>query len=227
MTLTKDFLTKATKKGRTAAIGMLNEMARTAGLPQPTYAYQALGNSKNPWHFMKVRFRVPRSLLASYGADDAGGALTVTGSGKCRTKQFAKSLAALEAVHRLEERMSLGRDELRRRMDEFRRGQEEAIARVESTPVGSEILDASWSAVPVDAKLSVTFPASREGRISFLSDTGGCPKAMMAARAMTLACQGGLPEVALHGQQLDEDMVRFANVSSMSDIVESVKGTIV
>ena len=57
MTFTKDLLARHSKKfrkGRLEAVEMLNKLARAAGLPDPTYAYEPGGTHKRPSHFMKV-----------------------------------------------------------------------------------------------------------------------------------------------------------------------------
>ena len=104
MILRKDMLTKSMKRGRLSAVALLNKLAEAGPLPAPHFEYEAGGSTKRRQHFYKVRFRIPEFLFEdNENADYFLAGNTITGAGKCTTKAFAKSLAALEAVHRLEE----------------------------------------------------------------------------------------------------------------------------
>mmetsp|Transcript_33069 Transcript_33069/g.80358 ORF Transcript_33069/g.80358 Transcript_33069/m.80358 type:complete len:1277 (+) Transcript_33069:152-3982(+) len=235
MTLTKKILTKATKKGQTAAISVLESLSSLADLPPPVFEYEAGGSTKKPSHFYKVRFRVPSFLEEDdentvggrFRKGGGGGGFTVTGAGRCTSKKSAKSLAALEVIHRMEMSLCLQRDQIRKDLETYKQQRKATQEELESLPAQAEIPNVSWSAIPVDPSLSAAVPASREGCISFLRHTDGCAKSMLIAKAMTLACEEELPDIVSHGNQTDEGATqRFANIRSKSKIVPSPQGPV-
>ena len=197
MILKKDMLTKAMKRGRTSAVALLNDLSRTSGLPDPHYDYEPGGSVKKRSHFYKVRFRVPQFLLDSRDVDRS----LVVGAGRCTTKKNAKSLAALEAVHRLEEAMDVSRGGIPTLLEEYRKRRQEEKEQLEALPVEKEIPGVSWDHLPVD----MSFPEqpTRRGRIDFFPLLRRNHNAFTAAKAITLASKGGLPQLAIHANQTD------------------------
>lgn len=210
MTLMKDMLTKSLKKGRLKAVTLLNDLARIGGIPEPHYEYKPGGNVRKPVHFYKLRFRVPQFLQQKSEYEIR----TIVGAGRCRSKQDAKSLAALEAVHRLEEMLDANRGGLQQLLEEYRLHQQEQQDAVEATPVTDEIDGVSWTTVPLDPSFSPTLPANRFGRIQFNRKLiQELPEAFLGARAVTLTSEGRLPQVDVHANQTDIGVLqRFANV---------------
>jgi hypothetical protein len=176
MVLYKDLLTKNLSKGRDTATALLNRLSKAGGLPEPTYELQAGGNNKYPSFFFKVRFRIPAFLLqkkkdgACAGREgDADVIFTnvISGAGRCKNKKMAKSLAALECVHRLEYELDLKRSELEHKLEDYTVQQRLAKAQVQSVPVSEQIPGVSWRNIPMDDAFPETLPASRAGRIEF------------------------------------------------------------
>mmetsp|Transcript_41888 Transcript_41888/g.100602 ORF Transcript_41888/g.100602 Transcript_41888/m.100602 type:complete len:1131 (-) Transcript_41888:798-4190(-) len=217
MILTKELLTKGTKKGRVTAVNLLNDFARFAQLPEPYYEYNASGSTKRRWHYYKVRFRVPKLLqqtdkdgyLFEYAT--RGGEIVVFGSGKATKKTDAKSLAALEVVHRLEESLQVSRNGLPDLLEQYRQNIKDKQASIEATPVTEEIKGVSWTNLPMDGQ----FPelGDRKGRIIFSQSVLNNPKALLGARAITLTSRNSLPTVVHHSNHRDQlGLQNWANI---------------
>jgi HrpA-like RNA helicase len=225
MVLKKEMLTKTLKKGRLTAVNLLNQISRAGSLPEPHFDYEPGGSVKKPSHFFKVRFRVPNFLVDNERLDLDSGSVVV-GAGKCRSKQFAKSLAALEVVHRLEEGLNAQRGGLQKMLDDFVNKQKQRQEEIESTPVEKEISGVSWENLPLDPSFAETLPASRRGRIDFSHSLMANEDAYMAAKALTISSEQMLPEVAIHANQTDIGILqRWANIRSSSKI-QNVSGPI-
>eukprot|EP00529_Nitzschia_sp_RCC80_P008148 CAMPEP_0113474346 /NCGR_PEP_ID=MMETSP0014_2-20120614/18534_1 /TAXON_ID=2857 /ORGANISM="Nitzschia sp." /LENGTH=1187 /DNA_ID=CAMNT_0000367185 /DNA_START=121 /DNA_END=3681 /DNA_ORIENTATION=- /assembly_acc=CAM_ASM_000159 len=217
MILTKELLTKGTKKGRATAVNLLNDFARFAQLPQPHYEYNAGGSTKRRWHYYKVRFRVPK-LLQEADKDGylfeytiRGGEIVVSGSGKASKKIDAKSLAALEVVHRLEESLQVSRNGLPDLLEQYRQNIKDKQASIEATPVTEEIKGVSWTNLPMDGQFSEL--GGRKGRIIFSQSVLNNPKALLGARAITLTSRNSLPTVVHHSNHRDQlGLQNWANI---------------
>lgn len=218
MLLKKEFLTKSAKKGRVGAVALLCDFSRLGNLPDPLYEHEVGGFTKRPSHFMKVRFRVPKVLLEHLNKHSLEwGSFNnfVTGAGRCASKKNAKSLAALEVLHRLENDLNVPRNGLPKILQEIQekiKAKEEAFL---THPVDKELPGVSWASLPIDKQ----FPEStdRRGRIMFhssLTDT-----ARMAARAITLTSRDELPKVEFHSNHRDHGSSHnWANVQASGRI---------
>jgi len=179
-------------------VNLLNQISRAGSLPEPHFEYEPGGSVKRPSHFFKVRFRVPSFLVDNewLGLDSRS---VVVGAGRCRSKQFAKSLAALEVVHRLEEVLNAEREGLQKMLDDFINKQKQRQEEIESTPVEKEISSGvSWENLPLDPSFAETLPASRRGRIDFSHSLMANEDAYMAVKALTISSKQMLPKVAIH-----------------------------
>lgn len=231
MTLTKELLTKSLKKGRMGAVALLQQLSRAGGLPEPVYEHETGQMGKRTRHFCRVRFRVPSFLSAEESEPSAdnlyrlGRRSTVSGSGRCTNKAYAKSLAALEVLIRLEEVLEVGRGSLAKSAGEYTAIQKIKQEELEAVPVTQELPGVSWTNIPVDAAFSETLPAGRRGRIDFLRslvhDTIG--DAFMAAKAITLTSRERLPEVTVHANHTAGEVQRYANVRAIG-LIEGVVG---
>lgn len=226
MILKKEMLNKPLKKLRVTAIDLLHKLSKAGGLPDPVFEHSAGGTPKRPTHFFQVRFRVPNFIkedLVASGAIDCVNA--VTGSGKCGTKANAKSLAALEAVLRLEDALDMDQGSLQKRMDDFIDEQKRKNDELLAVPITQEIPGVSWENIPVDPSFSETMPAGRLGTIDFFSSmVKESPDAFMAAKAMTLTCQEMLPAVGIHSDHTaDDEILRYANIRALG-LIEGVVG---
>jgi hypothetical protein len=134
MIYAKDMLTKSMRKGRTTAVSLLNELRKAGGLPEPHYEYKPGGNTKKPIHFYELRFHLPRFLVEDLNFDAEHSGNIVTGSGKANQKQYAKSLAALETVHRIEEG-SNATTKLSNLFDEYKEVQRQRQEEIEAVPL--------------------------------------------------------------------------------------------
>lgn len=152
MILRKDMLTKALKKRKANAINLLNELSRIGDHPEPRFQYTSEGYAKKPVHFYKVQFRVPK-FLNSYQT-------SVVGTGKCTKKADAKSLAALEALCRLEEDIECNFGDIEKYLEEQKKKQQEKKEILESTPVENPTPGVGWSNLPID-------PMFGESKFSF------------------------------------------------------------
>lgn len=190
------------------AVGVLSRLARCAGLPEPIYDHRPGASKKNPSHFMKVTFRIPDFLRTDYELFTRN----VVGGGKASQKAFAKTLAALEAVQRLEADMGLNKGELAKLVDKYEDEQRQKKEKIQSTPVEQEIQGVSWESFPIDPSFPDTDPATRRGRIYFNPELRQNPRAFAAAKAITLAATGTLPEVVIHGTTTDEGFDQYANI---------------
>jgi ATP-dependent RNA helicase DHX57 len=213
MIYAKDVLTKLTKKGRTTAVNLLNELSKAGGLPEPHYEYKPGGTTKKPIHFYKLRFRLPRFLVEDLNYDDGYSGSIVTGSGKANQKQYAKSLAALETVHRIEEGLNTT-TKLSNLFDEYKEMQRKKQEEIEAAPVEQQLPGVAWENLPLDINFPETLPATRRGRIDFFPSLVKNKNAFMAAKAMTLSSKEGLPEVQVHANQTDDGLQRWANFNS-------------
>lgn len=209
MVLHKELLTKSLKKGRLQAVSLVDRLARAGGTPAPVYEYDASGTPKRPKHFMKVRFPVPKFLRDEGDFYDRH----VVGAGKAGQKAFAKSLAALEAVHRLEEALDLERGGLQKRLDEYEMQQQKEKEKIEATPVEEQIEGVTFASLPLDHSFADFYPATRKGRIHFFPRLMQNPKALMAAKELTLSSHPDLPEVVHHHNRTDDKGIqRWANI---------------
>lgn len=215
-------LTKSLKKGRLTAESLLSKLSQVGGIPEPHYEYEACGSVKKPLHFFKVRFRVPHFI----NGDRKGNVFydTIHGAGRCTTKQFAKSLAALEAVHRLEEELDVQRGSLQNRLDDYlaklKRKQEE----LEAFPVNQQLPGVSWENIPIDASFSETLPAGRLGRLEFFPQLVDNVDAFTAAKAITLTSEERLPTVDIHvNHSKTKELQRWANIRA-AGIIKGVVG---
>ena len=203
-------MTKAMRKGRGTAVSLLNRLAKTAGLPEPVYDHQPGASKRKPSHFMKVTFRVPGFLQEM--SDCSFEYRNVVGGGRASQKAFAKSLAALEAVQRLEETMGLGRGELLKVIDKYEEDQQKKKEEIQATPVEQEIEGVSWDSFPMDHSFPDSDPATRRGRIHFNRELRENIHAFSAAKAVTLSTPGMLPEVVIHGTRTDYGFKQYANI---------------
>jgi len=209
MVLHKELLTKHLKKGRLEAVSLLGRLAKAGGTPLPVYDHEGSGSPKRPKHFMKVRFHVP-DFLRQQGDFDYR---NVVGAGKAGQKAFAKSLAALEAVHRLEEALDLKRGELQKKLDEYELQQQKQKERVEATPVEQQIKGVSWASLPLDHSFADFDPATRRARIQFSPALMLNPSALIAAKELTLNSYQELPEVTNHWNGTDfNGFQRWTNI---------------
>lgn len=205
-----DMLTKSLRRGRLEAVNLLDRLSKAAGLPVPHYQYESSGYTKKPSHFYKVRFRVPE-FISDEMKDWAGS--SVTGAGRCKSKKSAKSLAALEAVHRLEEALELPYGSLKKKVDELEAKQKQQQEEIENTPIETEIKGVSWENIPIDPSFAETNPAKRLGRIEFFPDVRDNYEAFMAAKFITLRAQENLPTFEHHSNMTDDSGVqRWANL---------------
>eukprot|EP00977_Amphora_coffeiformis_P027211 scaffold34595_cov160-Amphora_coffeaeformis.AAC.21 len=217
MILTKDMLTNTMKKGRLNAVALLNDFARMAKLPEAHFEYEARGSTKKRWHFYKARFRVPQALRNAdknknlWEYTTRGGNVMVHGCGGATKKADAKSYAALEVVHRLEEALEVPRNGLTDLLNKMRQEMEEKQAAIEATPVTEEIPGVSWKNLPVDVQFPE--PGDRKGRIIFTPNILDNPTALLGARVLTLSSRGGLPTVVHHSNHRDEmTLQNWANI---------------
>ena len=219
MTLYRDGLTKISKKGRAEAVSLLSQLSQVAGLPEPVYQYEAGGYVKKPMHFMKVRFRVPQFLNDNMSE-------TIVGSGRDRNKQFAKSLAALEVVHRLEESLNAERNSIPQLLQEFIEQREQKQAALEAVPVDQGIPDVDSSSLPLDlcSGFEASLPAKRTGRLEFFPALMKDEEANLAARAITVTSAKQLPKVGLHANQTDEyeSLQRWANIKAFGGPIDGI-----
>lgn len=219
MVLTKEMLTKSLKKQRTTAVSLLNQLSAAGNLPDLTYEYQHGGTPKRPSHFAKVRFRVPRFLLDATSSDKKDGVTlftnSVTGSGRCTKKVSAKSLAALEVVLRLEEEMEVPNGYLLQQLEDYIKNQQEKKAAIEAIPVSQEIPGVSFDNVPFDMTFKENNPAGRMGTIDFIPDVLADRDATMAAKAIILTSQNGLPTCETHvNNVMDGSPHRYTNIKA-------------
>jgi hypothetical protein len=147
MIYAKDMLTKSMRKGRTTAVSLLNELRKAGGLPEPHYEYKPGGNTKKPIHFYELRFHLPRFLVEDLNFDAEHSGNIVTGSGKANQKQYAKSLAALETVHRIEEG-SNATTKLSNLFDEYKEVQRKRQEEIEAVPLEEELPGVAWENLP-------------------------------------------------------------------------------
>lgn len=209
MILTKDMLTKTLKKGRLKAALILGRLTRAGGVAEPTYEYSAGGTNKYPSHFYKVKVFIPKFLQDH--PDFEFMFTSVTGSGRCKNKKMAKSLAALEAMLRIEESMDQTRGSLEARVEEFEKLMAEKRKEVEAIPVENEIPGVSWKNLPRDKCFPEFEPAGRRGVIEFSEQLRANSRAFTAAKAMTLSSTRRIPEVVHHSVQTDTGLLQ--NVS--------------
>ena len=211
MILTKEMLTKATKRGRGEAVELLNRMAQAGGIPIPHYEYNQQGSTKKPKHFCKVRFQAPEFLRKD------GDLLShvVVGSGRCSTKKNAKTLAALEVIHRIQDEMDLELGGLKSKVTGYEEEQSKRREEIEATPVDKQITGVSWESVPVDPAFA---GPHRIGRIQFFPELLADKEAFVAAKALTLSATDNLPELTHHATATKNsyEAQRFANIRPYS-----------
>jgi HrpA-like RNA helicase len=218
MVLTKDMLTKALKKQRATAVSLLNQLSNAGKLPEMTYEYQLGGTPKRPSHFAKTRFRVPRFLLESTTPNGDNVTLfsnNVTGSGRCTKKIASKSLAALEVILRLEEEMAVPNGYLLEKLESYIAEQNRRQAAIEAVPVSEEIPGVSFDNTPYDMTFKENNPAGRLGTIDFVPEIKQDPDSAMAAKAMILTSQNGLPMIETHvNNVMDGEPQRYTNIKA-------------
>jgi hypothetical protein len=222
MILTKEILTKTLKKGRLKAAAILGRMTRAGGVAEPNYEFYAGGTNKYPSFFYKVKIFIPK-FLQDY-PDFEFIFSSVTGSGRAKNKKMAKSLAALEAMVRLEEGLDLTRGNLESRIEAFEKLQAKKRAEIEAIPVENEIPGVSWKNLPIDRCFSEFEPAGRRGVIEFTEELRANSRAFTAAKAMTLSARHRVPEVEHHSSQTDTGFLQNVSklVSRCYDFYQSI-----
>jgi HrpA-like RNA helicase len=209
MVLKKELLTKSLRKGREAAVSLLQKLSHVGGLPEPMYEYEAGGSVRKPSHFYKIRFRAPKFLLDRLYQQH------ITGAGRASQKAYARTLAALEVVHQIEEDMSVSREGLQKLIDDIIEKEAAKKALFEEHPITEQLPGVSWENVPIDAAFQETNPAGRKGRIEFFPDLMQNPRALVAAKLLTITEREGLPAIAIHANQTDSGVLqRWANIGS-------------
>lgn len=209
MILTKEMLTKSLKKGREEAVHLLLKLSQLGGIPEPHFEYNSAGSNKRPAHFYKVRFRIPQFIIEEAAQGGFFGDIVVHGAGRCSNKKFAKSLAALEAIHRVEESLEVERGYLQKRLDDLAEEKIRKQQEFENFPIAQQLPGVSWENIPIDSSFSEILPAGRQGRIEFFPSLLDNPEAFLAAKAITLASRNTLPVLEFHANQKQQ---RWANI---------------
>jgi len=222
MILKRETLSKSLRKGRLTSIQLLDRLSKAAKLPSPNYFYEAGGHAKYASHYYRVKFRIPDFLKRHYAPqDELLFETSVTGAGRDHIKQFAKTLAALEVVHRLELLLDVPRGGLEERLGQWEKRVANEQKHLRAVPVAQPLPGASWRNVPVDDAFPETLPANRSGRLDFglliasaTTDGENSKEALMAAKALTITSHRQLPTVARHGNQIDGGLINFVNIRS-------------
>jgi hypothetical protein len=222
MVLVKELLTPKLMKSRFQAVELLRRLAQAGGLKAPTYEFEMQGTPKKPKHFCKVQFKLPDFLRKQ--TDFIGYGNRVSGAGRCSKKAMAKKLAALEAVHRLEEFIDMRKGDLFQRLDEFEKAMKQEKQKVESTPIEQELTGVSWENIPIDSMFNETDPASRKGYLEFSPELFNDQRALAAAKGLILTSRMSLPKVVVHENQGKEGMQCFANITTDSRRLEGAGG---
>jgi len=208
MVLRRDLLSKSMRKGRARAVELLGRLARAGGLPEPVYEHKGAGSPKKPKHFLEVRFKIPGFLLKESDFETRN----IVAGGIASQKAFAKSLAALEAVHRLENTLKLKRGGLAERVEAYEKRQRQLHDEITMTPIEKEIEGLSWASFPIDTTFVDVFPASRRARIEFNPGVWENPKALAAAKELTLSAKETLPVVSVHSNHTERGSKQWANI---------------
>jgi hypothetical protein len=222
MVLVKELLTPQLRKSQLQAVDLLRRIAQASGLKAPTYEFEVQGTPKKPRHFCKVQLKLPDFLRKQ--RDFVGFGNRVSGAGRCSKKANAKTLAALEAVHKLEEFIDLGKGDLFQRLDEYEKKLKHEKIKVESTPVEQELAGVSWSNIPMDSMFNETDPASRRGYLEFSPELLNDQRALAAAKGLILTSVKSLPKVVVHENQGKEGMQCFANITTDSKRLDGAGG---
>lgn len=217
MTLTKEMLSKTLSKGRQEAVLLLLRISRLGGFPEPVYKHSAEGGAKNRTHLYEVRFQLPQFLLNIAG-NSFSASRVVKGAGRCSTRRFARSLAALETIHFVEDALEVERGDLQKRVDDFVEARSLKHHEFINFPADKELPGVSWENIPIDPSISEILPAGRAGKIHFFPALLRSPNAFLAAKAITLASQDCLPEVAVHADQTAIGYLPSANVRAAGRI---------
>ena len=210
MILSKDLVTKVTKKGRGEAASLLLKLAQLGGLPPPTYEYEVSGTPKKLCHYCHVRFRVPKILETAHITGTTSSWI-IEGSGKCVNKKNAKTYAAHEVVLQLEESMGLSRGGIPQYLKNWRQRRDKSQEELQSVPIAEAIPNVTWNSFPVDPQFA---EAGRRGRIDFVSELIEDKVAFETAKTLTLLYPSGLPQVTFHHNHTDTtgQIQKFANL---------------
>jgi len=215
MILLRETMTQSCKKGRLSAISLLDRWSQLGRLPPPHYQYEPGGHGHKASHHYTVHFRIPQVLKQCFEDDSDSDSVvlfetSVKGSGRDKQKQFAKTLAALEVVHRLERMLELPRgsnvlEELAQQLEQQQQQQQ--------SQQSAATTKASWNTIPLDDSQSFreTLPASRRGTIDF-GLLLGHTSALTAAKALTLTARQQLPQTSVHGTKIDGGLLQYVHV---------------
>ena len=219
MILTKDALSKLSRKGRTGSISLLNQLCQVGNRPDPYYEYRPGGYRKKRSHYHLVRFKIPHYLIQQIGDnhDDILPSTQLIGSGRDRNKQFSKTLAALEVIHQLEYYLRLKRNTLPQTLEEYKERLAEQQAALESAPLEHAVPLVAWHNVPLDPQFPSVGDSDqkyfRRGRIEFFPSLVQNAHAFSAAKAITLTARRNLPQLNVIGDILEDGSTKkWANI---------------